>query len=96
LWLLPNPDFNAAGDFALQGDRVLRDVPARPLTYANIALVRKRLVKDIRPGQRAPLNTLLFASAAAGKLGGELLGQTWHNLGTPDQLAALNAGPLRR
>lgn len=95
LWLLPNPDFNSAGDFALQGDRVLREAPERPLTYANIALVRRRLVKDIQVGQRAPLNALLFASAAASKLGGELLGQAWHNLGTPDQLAALNDGALR-
>ena len=95
LWLLPNPGFNSAGDFALQGDQVLREGASRPLTYANIALVRKRLLRDIRPGQRAKLNALLFASAAAGKLGGELLHQRWHNLGTPDQLTALNATSRR-
>ncbi|HSW07867.1 N-acetylmuramate alpha-1-phosphate uridylyltransferase MurU [Aquabacterium sp.] len=90
LWLLPNPGFNAAGDFALQGDRVLREADPRPLTYANIALVRRRLVDGITPGQHARLNALLFASAAAGRLGGELLSQPWHNLGTPEQLADLN------
>jgi MurNAc alpha-1-phosphate uridylyltransferase len=90
IWLLPNPDFNPQGDFALVGDRVQRDAPARPLTYANIALVRRSLVRDIAPGRHAKLNALLFRSAAAGTLGGELLQGPWHNLGTPAQLEALN------
>lgn len=96
LWLVDNPDFNPAGDFALAGDRVQREVPERPLTYANIALIRRRLVRSIVPGQHAKLNALLFDSAAAGRLGGERLHGPWHNLGTPAQLAALNAGHGRR
>ena len=91
LWLVPNPDFHAAGDFSLAGDRVQRP-PAgqpRPLTYANLALVRRSLVASVLPGQRAALGPLLFASAAAGRLGGELLAGEWHNLGTPAQWAAL-------
>lgn len=90
IWLVPNPDFHPRGDFALDGDRVRRD-QLRPLTYANIALVRARLVAGIAPGERAPLGPRLFASAAAGRLGGQLLAGPWHNLGTPAQLAALNA-----
>jgi len=93
LWLVPNPDFHAAGDFALDGHRVRRP-PAgqlRPLTYANLALVRHSLVAGIRAGQHAPLGPCLFASAAAGRLGGELLAGAWHNLGTPAQLAQVQA-----
>ncbi|GCL65828.1 nucleotidyltransferase family protein [Pseudaquabacterium pictum] len=93
LWLVPNPDFHAAGDFALQGDRVQRP-PARqprPLTYANIALVRSRLVDGIAAGQHAPLGPCLFASADAGRLAGTLLPGAWHNVGTPAQLDAVNA-----
>lgn len=93
LWLVPNPDFHAAGDFALQGDRVRRP-PAgqpRPLTYANIALVRPSLVAGIASGQHAPLGPCLFASADAGRLGGEQLPGPWHNVGTPAQLAAVDA-----
>ena len=93
LWLVPNPDFHTAGDFALQGDRVTRP-PAgapRPFTYANLALVRRRLVDGIAPGQRAPLGPCLFASAAAGRLGGSLLTGPWHNVGTPAQLAMVNS-----
>ena len=93
LWLLPNPEFHAAGDFKLADGRVTRP-PAgqlRPLTYANLALVRRSLVAGIRPDQRAALGPCLFASADAGRLGGQLLASDWHNLGTPQQLAAANA-----
>ena len=91
LWLVPNPDFHAEGDFALAAGRVMRP-PAgqlRPLTYANLALVRRRLVAGLPPGRRAPLGPLLFDSAAAGRLGGEMLAGAWHNLGTPAQWSAL-------
>mgnify|MGYP000995896236 CR=1 FL=1 len=93
LWLVPNPDFHAAGDFALDGDRVRRP-PAgqpRPLTYANLALVRHTLVAGIAAGMHAPLGPCLFAAADAGRLGGERLPGTWHNVGTPAQLAAVGA-----
>ena len=90
IWLLPNPDFNAAGDFSMVGDRARRD-GTRPLTYANIALVRRRLVDGVAQGTKAKLNQFLFAAAAAGRLGGVLLEGEWHNVGTPEQLAALNA-----
>jgi MurNAc alpha-1-phosphate uridylyltransferase len=95
LWLVPNPPFHPAGDFALQGDRVLRPdgTQPRPLTYANIALVRARLVAGITPGQRAPLGPLLFDSARAQRLAGHLYTGAWHNVGTPAQLAALAAAP---
>ena len=91
LWLVPNPDFHAAGDFALAGHRVLRPAAnqPRPLTYANLALVRARLVAGLVPGQRAALGPRLFASAAAGRLAGELWAGDWHNLGTPAQLQSL-------
>ena len=38
LWLVPNPDFHAAGDFALAKHRVQRPAEGqpRPLTYANL------------------------------------------------------------
>ncbi len=90
LWLLPNPDFNAAGDFSLQHGRVQRPPSGqpRPLTYANLALVRHTLVAGIAAGQHAALGPCLFASAAAGRLGGALLHSPWHNVGTPAQLQA--------
>jgi len=93
LWLVPNPPYHPGGDFALDGDRVRRPPSGRPrpLTYANLALVRRTLVAGIQPGQRAALGPLLFASANAGRLGGEMLSGIWHNVGTPDQWQAVQA-----
>lgn len=90
LWLVPNPPYHAAGDFALDAaGRVTRDAPTRPWTYANIALCRAALVDSVEPGQRAPLGPLLFRAAQVGRISGEVLATEWHNVGTPQDLAAL-------
>jgi N-acetyl-alpha-D-muramate 1-phosphate uridylyltransferase len=94
LWVVPNPPFKADGDFALDaGCRLSRPAAAaaRSATYANLALVRPRLVAPVVPGTAAPLGPLLFASAAAGRLAGRWLDGPWENVGTPAQLAALQA-----
>jgi N-acetyl-alpha-D-muramate 1-phosphate uridylyltransferase len=95
LWVVANPSFKRDGDFSLDGrGRLLRPAPAqeRDVTYANIALVRSRLVRGVTPGARAPLGPLLFDSARAGRLAGRRLHDAWENVGTPAQLAALNEG----
>lgn len=91
LWLVPNPDYHAAGDFALDAGRARRDPAERPWTYANLALCRAALVAGIAPGTRAPLGPLLFRAADAGRLSAQAWAGAWHNVGTPAQLAALNA-----
>ena len=93
LWLVPNPPFNEPGDFALTGDgRLSRpDDPAqRRFTYANLALVRARQVQGVVPGTPAKLGPLLFASAQHGRLAGRVWEGSWHNIGTPEQLAQLD------
>lgn len=91
LWLVPNPPFHTGGDFVLDPEGRLRREPAtdRRWTYANIALCRPALVDSIAPGRRAALGPLLFDAAAADRLSGEALSGEWHNIGTPEQLAAL-------
>ena len=96
LWLVANPDFNAAGDFALEGDRVRRpDAQARPMTYANLALIRGSLVAGLANGERAALGPLLFASAQAGRLGGEQLAGPWHPRPTRSTQRRLDCGGQR-
>jgi N-acetyl-alpha-D-muramate 1-phosphate uridylyltransferase len=91
LWLVPNPPYHAGGDFGLAANgRVTRDPAARRWTYANLALCRAALVAGIVPGTRAALGPLLFDAARAGRLSGQALPGAWHNIGTPEQLAALN------
>jgi len=94
LWLVPNPPYNAEGDFALDAaGRLARDGADRRWTYANIALCRAALVAGIVPGKHAALGPLLFDAARADRLSGEALTGAWHNVGSPEQLAALNAAP---
>jgi N-acetyl-alpha-D-muramate 1-phosphate uridylyltransferase len=97
LWLVPNPGFKASGDFALEPAsgrlRHPAEAASRPWTYANLALARASLVAPVKPGERAALGPLLFASADAGRLGGSVLQGPWENVGTPQQLEALNAAP---
>jgi MurNAc alpha-1-phosphate uridylyltransferase len=95
LWLVPNPGFHERGDFDVDGTRLRRGAPGAPhaFTYANVALLRPGLVAALPVGQRAPLGPLLFEAAAADRLAGRVLAGPWHNLGTPAQLAALNATP---
>ena len=93
LWLVPNPPFHRDGDFHLDArGRVLRNGAerARSWTYANLALMRPQLVKHLHAGQRAGLGPLLFDAAERGMLSGEVFDGIWENVGTADQLLALN------
>lgn len=88
LWVVPNPPYHAAGDFALEGDRLRRE-GARDCTYANLALLKPAMVAGLAAGTRAPLGPCLFAAAAAGRLAGVRWTGAWANVGTPADLAAL-------
>jgi N-acetyl-alpha-D-muramate 1-phosphate uridylyltransferase len=87
--LVRNPPFHPRGDFALEGGRVIERDTDR-LTYANIGLYRPSLFDGCEPG-RFPLVLPLKRAIAAGRLRGELYDGAWMNVGTPEQLAALDA-----
>lgn len=88
LWLVANPGFHEVGDFNLDGQRLRRGAP-HAWTYANVALLRAELVAHLPLGQPAALGPLLFDAARDDRLAGRVLDGEWHNLGTPEQLAAL-------
>jgi MurNAc alpha-1-phosphate uridylyltransferase len=90
LWLVPNPPYHARGDFGVDAEGFgLAD--ERDWTYANIALVRAELVAGIAPGRHAKLGPLLYDGMRRRRITCEVLQGTWENVGTPAQLAALNA-----
>ncbi len=91
LWLVPNPPFHPEGDFALEAGGRLRREGRRDWTYANLALLKPAIVQGVGAGRRAALGPKLFEAAAAGRLGGSAWAGEWHNLGTPQQYAALAA-----
>jgi MurNAc alpha-1-phosphate uridylyltransferase len=87
--LAPNPDFHRQGDFGLADGRV-NDSAGQRHTYANIGVFRPEFFAACRPG-RFPLGPLMFDWIRKGRVSGELYRGRWHNIGTPAQLAELEA-----
>jgi MurNAc alpha-1-phosphate uridylyltransferase len=87
LILVPNPDHNKGGDFALSEGLVLNDGVSR-YTYSGIALLRPELLTD-NPGGAFPLAPWLRAAAEQGRLSGELFAGQWVDVGTPERLATV-------
>ena len=95
VWLVPNPPYHPNGDFGLDAQGFgLADGPGpdgRRWTYANLALCRAALVAGIVPGTKAGLGRLLFEGMRERRISAEVYAGEWENVGTPQQLAALNA-----
>lgn len=89
LVLVANPPQHAKGDFALENGRITEG-PAPRFTFSGIGVYRKDFFADCEPG-KFPLLPLLRRSIAAGRLTGEVYRGGWHDIGTPERLAALDA-----
>jgi MurNAc alpha-1-phosphate uridylyltransferase len=89
LVLVPNPDHNHCGDFALCDKRV-RNSGAEMYTYSGIAFMRPELLAG-NPGGAFPLAPLLRSAADSGRLSGELLAAGWTDVGTAERLQAVAA-----
>jgi MurNAc alpha-1-phosphate uridylyltransferase len=95
LWLVPNPPYHAQGDFGLAADGFGMADEAGPdgrrWTYANLALCRASVVAGVVPGTRAALGVRLFDGMRRRAISAEVYQGEWENVGTPAQLAAINA-----
>jgi N-acetyl-alpha-D-muramate 1-phosphate uridylyltransferase len=89
--LVPNPDFHAQGDFGIEDGRLLDRAPR--YTYANIGVLSAEFFAGRQPGRFA-VAPLMFEWIRRGRVSGELFAGRWHNLGTPAQLAQLDADLL--
>jgi len=97
LWLVPNPPFHEKGDFGLSAEGLGLADSAGPdgqrWTYSNLALCRGTLCADVPVGTRKALGPMLFDGMRAQRISAEVYTGQWENVGTPEQLAALNARP---
>lgn len=102
LVLVDNPGHNAAGDFALVGTQVQSEGQP-PLTFSGIGVYRPALLApwrdvigdNVGAGLAPPrfkLAPLLRAAMRAGQVSGEHFTGAWTDVGTPERLAALDAG----
>jgi len=87
LILVPNPEHNPDGDFALDGQKV---VDAKQYTFSGIGYYSPKLFDGLPYGKNA-LAPLLRAAMKEGKVTGELYEGEWLDIGTPERLELLNA-----
>jgi MurNAc alpha-1-phosphate uridylyltransferase len=86
--LVENPPFHPAGDMALTGGLVAREGPR--LTYANISVFHPEPFRDLPGGTAMKLFPWAYRLVEAGRVTGERHAGSWDNIGTPEQLAALD------
>ena len=91
LVLVANPPHHPEGDFSLEGVRVV-DVGKPDWTFSGIGLYHPELFAGIDPGSQGQLAPLLRAAMARRRVSGEVHRGIWHDVGTPERLAALNCG----
>jgi N-acetyl-alpha-D-muramate 1-phosphate uridylyltransferase len=90
LVLVDNPPQHPQGDFALQQGRVLAE-GASKLTFSGVGVYHPTLFKDITRGEPAKLAPLLKDAMALGRVSGAHFEGAWHDIGTPQRLAELDA-----
>ena len=92
LVLVDNPPQHPLGDFVLdgQGRLAYRDAAEAGLTYAGVGIYAPSLLRGLTPG-KTPLRPLLDRAIGEQRLSGEYHGGAWHDIGTPERLAELDA-----
>jgi MurNAc alpha-1-phosphate uridylyltransferase len=104
LVLVPNPEHNAHGDFAVLDGRMIEPVPGMDAdtsvaqriaalpryTFSGLGVYHPSLFNGCRDGV-FKLAPLLRAAAVQARVGVELFEGDWLDIGTPQRLAALNA-----
>lgn len=90
--LVPNPEHNPEGDFALDGQRVIDN---KQYTFSGIGYYSPKLFEDV-PYGKSGLAPLLRAAMKEGKVTGELYEGEWLDIGTPERLERLNAELMNR
>ena len=87
--LVDNPPWHPRGDdMGLRDGRVARG--AERLTYGNISVFHPMLFRGVARGARLKMFPWAYAFVDEGRVGGEHFRGAWDNIGTPEQLAALD------
>jgi len=86
--LVDNPPWHAQGDMGLEQGLVRRGGPL--LTYGNIAVFHPGPFRAIEPGTRLKLFPWMYRYVEEGRVTGERYTGPWDNVGTAEQLAALD------
>lgn len=92
LVLVKNPEHNPAGDFILCDNQVQpKDDKSSTYTFAGLSVLSPSIVETVTAGEIAPLAPFLKSAMAQGKVTGELMNETWVDVGTLERLAMVDA-----
>ena len=91
LVMVPNPEHNPRGDFALNAGQVRGSGEPR-YTFAGIGVYHPSLFENHAPGKYR-LTEVLSPAMAEGQVTGELYEGLWIDVGTPERLALARAYP---
>lgn len=95
LYLVPNPEHNPRGDFALRADGLAMNEGDTRYTYSTIGLYRKSFFDELPAGNpqglKVPLAPMLRRAMDNGLVTAEIHTGPWTDVGTPQRLAQLNA-----
>lgn len=89
LVLVDNPPQHPHGDFALENDNVQRDGISK-CTFSGMGAYHPAFFAGVTRGTRVRLADLLIAAMPAGHVTGEHYRGRWHDIGTPERLAAVD------
>lgn len=88
LVMVDNPAHHVKGDFCLDEGLVTLDGQST-LTYSNLGVFHPDLFQSCEPGF-FPLSKLLFPAIRNRQVTGEYFDGSWENIGTPEQIEALD------
>ncbi len=90
LVMVDNPAQHPKGDFVLQKDKLSID-GGQKLTFSGIGVYSPNLFKGVVRGEPAKLAPLLKAAMINRLVSGEHYQGVWHDIGTPQRLAKIDA-----
>lgn len=88
LILVPNPDHNTKGDFALKNGMVSEN-GSKKFTFSGIGYYSPNLFRWLEHGKRA-LGEVLRDTMKYDTVGGEVYNGMWRDIGTPERLEEIN------
>ena len=90
LVMVPNPPYHADGDFVLDHGQLSMEGATARLTFGSIGIYDTRMFHGLPSGAKKALTPYYRETIAAGLASGELFEGRWENVGTPEQLHALD------
>jgi MurNAc alpha-1-phosphate uridylyltransferase len=91
LVMVPNPPYHPQGDFRLAGESLVPQGSAPRLTFGNIALYDTALFAELPRHEKLKMLPLYLRWIESGIASGERYDGPWFNVGSPAELAQLDA-----